>query len=108
MKSSLWTVIVVVAGIVGFLVGYTVSAYTGVRPIESAQAAEHGSAKDAAKPAETAGYGAEKAAPKAAAGYGEAAPAKQAAGGYGEAPAPKAAPAPAAKKEKPATPAAGY
>jgi hypothetical protein len=71
MKSSLWIVIVLVTGIVGFLVGYSVSSSTGV--------AHAGTAK-AAKPAATApGYGGGEAAP----GYGAPAAKKEvSAGGY--------------------------
>jgi hypothetical protein len=70
MKSSLWIVIVLVTGIVGFLVGYSVSSSTG--------GAHAGAVK--AKPAETApGYGGGEAAP----GYGTPAPKKEvSAGGY--------------------------
>jgi hypothetical protein len=94
MKSGLWVVIVLVTGIVGFLFGYSVSAYTGVRKLSEAQASEspaHAApSKQAAAPA----------AP--ASGYGGTAPQPAAAGGYGgaEKPAPKPPPV------KPA--AAGY
>jgi hypothetical protein len=73
MKSSLWIVIVLVTGIVGFLVGYSVSSSTGT---PHAAAAEKG-----AKPAESApGYGGAEAAP----GYGAkpAATKEVSAGGY--------------------------
>lgn len=88
MKTSLWSVIVVVAAIVGFLVGYTVSSYGGARKAGEAQAG-HGA--EAARPATApaGGYAAEK----------QAAPKPPAAGGYGEQ---------AATAKKPATPAAGY
>jgi hypothetical protein len=71
MKSSLWIVIVLVTGIVGFLVGYSVSSSTGPA---------HAVAGKGAKPAETApGYGGAEAAP----GYGAPAAAKEvSAGGY--------------------------
>ncbi|HEY6912919.1 MAG TPA: hypothetical protein VI356_26295 [Myxococcales bacterium] len=89
MNNSLWTVIAVVCGIVGFLMGYSTSAYTGVRKIEAA-AQEQRVATSSLAPAAPA------AAPApAAGGYGSAPAApKPAAGGYGSAPA--AAPAPAA------------
>jgi hypothetical protein len=81
MKNSLWTVIVIVVGIVGFLMGYAVSAYTGLKNIAQAQAqekAQHGTSAGA-------GYGTQ-AAPAAApapAGYGQPAAPKAEAGGYG-------------------------
>jgi hypothetical protein len=34
MKRSLWTVFVLVSGLVGFLMGYSVSSYTGVRALD--------------------------------------------------------------------------
>jgi hypothetical protein len=81
MKSSLWFVIVLVTGIVGFLVGYSVSSSTG-----SGQIAKAAAAKEPAHHAESAGYGAQPAAaqPAPTPGYGApAAPAKPAsAGGY--------------------------
>lgn len=91
MKNSLWTVIAIVCGIVGFLMGYSTSAYTGIRKIEAAaqeeRVATSGLVAPAAAPAATA---------PAAGGYGSApAAAKPAAGGYGSPPA-AAAPAPAA------------
>jgi hypothetical protein len=90
MKTGLWVVIVLVTGIVGFLVGYSVSSYTGVRKLGAPHAAETAKAAPA------------HAAPAATAGYGGAAPAPASAG-YGGAP----AAAPAAKPPvKPA--AAGY
>lgn len=92
MKSGLWVVIVLVTGIVGFLVGYSVSAYTGTRKLAEAQASEG--------PAHPAAPAKQAAAP--ASGYGGTAPQPAAAGGYGgaEKPAPKPPPV------KPA--AAGY
>ncbi len=85
MKSSLWIVIVVVVGVVGYLLGYSVSGYTGSKNAPQAQAgsAEHGSgggygAQPAAHKTETAGYGA-----PAPAAVPAAAPAPAAAGGYG-------------------------
>lgn len=90
MKSSLWTVIAIVCGIVGFLMGYSTSAYTGVRKIEAAAKEERVATSTVAAPA------AAPAPAPAAGGYGSApAAAKPAAGGYGSAPA-AAAPAPAA------------
>ncbi len=91
MKNSLWIVIVIVVGIVGFLMGYSVSAYTGFKHVGQGQAAaaettaapaEHGSQH----PAAAGGYGAQPAAAKAeSGGYGavkQPAP-KAEAGGYG-------------------------
>ena len=70
MKTSLWIVIAVVAANVGFLVGYSVSSYTGFRNVD--QAARE---TDAAAPA----YGS-----PAAPAYGAPAPARAApAPGYG-------------------------
>jgi len=40
MRTSLWIVVVVVSGIVGFLTGYSISSSTGTRGIEKAQAVE--------------------------------------------------------------------
>lgn len=83
MKSSLWIVIVLVTGIVGFLVGYSVSSSTGIAPAGGKDAA-HAATPAPAAPA--AGYGAQPAAPAkpASPGYGaEPAPAKAvSAGGY--------------------------
>lgn len=103
MKNSLWIIIALVTGIVGFLVGYSVSGFTGAR---SAQAAAQGApashdgppaAAAAAPPAHKADAG----------GYGGAsAPAHKAdAGGYGGAPPAQAQPQKVAA-EKPK--AAGY
>jgi hypothetical protein len=74
MKSSLWFVIVLVTGIVGFLVGYSVSSSTGT-----------GHAAKAGGPAHQA---------EGAPGYGGAAQPAAATGGYGGHP----AAAPAAKE----------
>ncbi len=86
MKTSLWSVIALVTGIVGFLLGYSVSAYTGSR--SQVARAGHGGAA----PTETAA----RTVPAA----------KTEAGGYGAAPE-KPAPAAAAAGEK-KTAAAGY
>jgi hypothetical protein len=64
MKSSLWVVIVVVTGIVGFLVGYSVSAGTA-GPQHAAKAAPAGHQAESAP-----GYGSQPAAKDAAPGYG--------------------------------------
>ena len=77
MKSSLWAVITIVTGLVGFLMGYSTSAYTGVRKIEAEKALPVAAATPIATPAP----------PPAAGGYGDPAP-KPAA--------PAPAPAPAA------------
>lgn len=84
MKSSLWPVITLVTGIVGFLVGYSVSGYTGKRNLGGAAAAH-------AEPAP----GPKAPGPKAP---GAAAAARPEAGGYGA----------AAEKPKEGTKAAGY
>jgi hypothetical protein len=101
MKSSLWIIIALVTGIVGFLMGYGVSSFTGTR--QPPAAAGHAARAPAGAPAEHAaagGYaGAEK--PK------DAAPA----GGYGAAEKPRdgAAPPAAGGQTADAKPkAAGY
>lgn len=56
MKTSLWVVVVLVSGIVGFLVGYSTSSYTGMQKIAGAEA---GKVEKVAAPSEApAGYGA--------------------------------------------------
>jgi hypothetical protein len=37
MRTSLWVVIALVSGLVGFLMGYSVSSYTGIRSLEKDQ-----------------------------------------------------------------------
>ncbi len=96
MKTSLWSVIVLVAAIVGFLVGYTVSSYGGARRTGEAQAG-HGAEAAKPPPAPGGGYGAEK---QAAPAEKQAAPQAPAAGGYGA--------VQTSSAKKPATPAAGY
>lgn len=105
MKSSLWIVVVVVSGLVGFLLGYSVSGSTGSRGAEAVRAAQErghaaASAPAAAGQETAAGY----AAPQAKAG------AQEAAAGYAapqKAPAPpQKAPAPPAAEKK--TAAGGY
>jgi len=55
MKTSLWIVIVIVSGLVGFLMGYSVSSYTGFHTAAKAPGKE---VKAADQPSETsAGYG---------------------------------------------------
>ncbi|GAB4419414.1 MAG: hypothetical protein OHK0032_15300 [Thermodesulfovibrionales bacterium] len=76
MKNSLWVIIVIVAAFLGFLIGYSVSSYTGYKSV----------GMGAGAPA-AGGYGA-----PTAGGYGSPAGAP-AAGGYG-APAPAAPAAP--------------
>ena len=91
MKSSLWIVVVVVAGLVGFLMGYSVSASTGSRSAEAVRAAQERGQAAAAAPAAKA-------------------PVQEAAAGYAspqKAPAPpQKAPAPPAPEKK--TAAGGY
>lgn len=77
MKSSLWAVIAIVTGLVGFLMGYSTSAYTGVRKIEGATTLPVAAATPVATPSP----------PPAAGGYGNPAP---------KSAAPAQAPAPAA------------
>ena len=57
MKSSLWVVIVVVAVFVGFLVGYSVSSYTGYKKV-GAPAQGAPASGGAPSPGEAPGYGA--------------------------------------------------
>lgn len=73
MKNSLWIVIVVVVGFIGFLVGYSVSSYTGIQKIQqgSVEKVEAGGYKSE----ESGGYGTES----ESGGYG----AKSESGGYG-------------------------
>ncbi len=122
MKSSLWIIIALVTGIVGFLMGYSVSAFTGSRRAE--EIAAHGAPRphDAAPAAagapaaqrpDAGGYaGAGGTAHDAkAGGYGGAGgtPHDAKAGGYGGAEAPRQPAVPAAQKvpaDKPK--AAGY
>jgi hypothetical protein len=86
MKNSLWIIIALVTGIVGFLIGYSVSSYTGAK--QAAAIAGHG-----AQPA------AHEKAPMAA---GTGAPAqKPEAGGYGGAEQPRQPGASAAPSGKP-------
>lgn len=110
MKPSLWIVIVVVTGIVGFLVGYSVSAYTGDKQAAELQAMQGKGARPAAPAphgeAAPAGYGAAAPAPAAPAGYGAPA-APGAPAGYGAA-VPAAATAPPKAQKAPQAPAAGY
>ncbi len=58
MKTSLWVVVALVTGIVGFLVGYSTSSYTGMRKIASAEAGKAKVEKVAAPSETPAGYGA--------------------------------------------------
>ncbi len=105
MKTSLWIIIALVTGIVGFLVGYSVSGFTGSR-----------AAQEVARGAPAPHEGAPAAAPKAdaggaahgAAGYGAATPAARdaKAGGSGGAPQPAPAQPQKLASEKPK--AAGY
>ncbi len=49
MKTGLWVSIVVVASLLGFLLGYNISSYTGVEPgyFETAEAGGYGAATEA-------------------------------------------------------------
>ena len=78
MKSSLWMVIALVSGVVGFLTGYSVSSYTGLRGGQDAAGREERVQQER--------------------GGGDA---HDAAGGYGST-------APRVPAGKPAGPAAGY
>ncbi len=70
MKTSLWVVIVLVTGIVGFLVGYSTSSYTGIRNVAGAEAGKAKVEQVAAPSQAPAGYGAQ-----APAGHGSQGPA---------------------------------
>jgi hypothetical protein len=72
-KTSLWIVVVVVAGWIGFMLGYSMSAHTGAKPAQSGTPAAAGGGYGGAKPAASGGYG----------GGNPATGAKPAAGGYG-------------------------
>jgi len=129
MKNSLWIIIALVTGIVGFLMGYSVSSYTGTRSVAEmaahgappaaadsgpAQPVGHGGSEEQAKPVAGGYGGSEEKAKPAAGGYGGSEEkAEPAAGGYGAAapakpakPAKKASAPPASSK--PVVPAAGY
>lgn len=49
MKTGLWVSIVMVAGLLGFSLGYNISSYTGVEPgyFETAEAGGYGAATEA-------------------------------------------------------------
>jgi hypothetical protein len=67
MKSSLWIVIVLVTGIVGFLVGYSVSSSTGTPHAAAGKGGGHaaeGAPGYGSQPAAAPGYGAAPAAAK--------------------------------------------
>lgn len=67
MKQSLWVIFVIVAVFLGFLIGYSVSSYTGIQKVGYV-----GSAESGGYAGEAGGYGGE------AGGYGGEA------GGYGQ------------------------
>jgi len=56
MKNSLWLVFVVVAGFLGFLIGYSVSSYTGIQKVHTGYVAQ---AEAGGYGGESGGYGAE-------------------------------------------------
>jgi hypothetical protein len=107
MKSSLWMIIALVTGIVGFLVGYSVSGFTGSR---AAQTVAHGgpAPHDDAPAARPTGVPAAPEPRTAAGGYGGAgahdAKASAPAGSGAVQPAAQVRPEKAAEKPK----AAGY
>jgi hypothetical protein len=70
MKTSLWLVIVIVVGFLGFLLGYSVSSYTGIQTAQKGSVGEVGAGGYPSE--ESAGYGTESA------GYGTES------GGYGK------------------------
>ena len=103
MKTSLWGVIALVTGIVGFLLGYSVSAYSGNRAAQLVRAGHGSPAPAAAAPAPAA-----HAAKAEAGGYPATAtppPAKAEAGG---APTPAKPAPPKAEGTGSKTAAAGY
>ena len=103
MKNSLWMIIALVTGIVGFLIGYSVAGFTGSRG--AAQVAAHGTpaAQEAAPAGAPAAHKAD------AGGYAGAGGTAHggAAGGYGGAQKPPPA-VPAAQKVAEKPKAAGY
>ena len=115
MKTSLWMIIALVTGIVGFLMGYSVSSYSGTRSAAAiagqAAPASHDAAPVAGAKPQAGGYGAaEQPQHKAAAGgYGgaEQPQHKAATGGYGGAEPAQQQKAPATA-DKPKPSAAGY
>jgi hypothetical protein len=58
MKNSLWLIIVIVVGFTGFLIGYSVSSYTGYQTVDKGYA---GGAEAGGYGGEAGGYGAEAA-----------------------------------------------
>ena len=63
MKNSLWVVFVVVSGFLGFLIGYSVSSYTGFHKVQQGSVAV---AEAGGYGGESGGYGAESAGDQAA------------------------------------------
>lgn len=55
MKNSIWVVFIVVSGIIGFLLGYSISAYTGVEQGGnfSVESSGYGQEESAESPDET-------------------------------------------------------
>ncbi|HZY05270.1 MAG TPA: hypothetical protein VFF02_17405 [Anaeromyxobacteraceae bacterium] len=118
MKTSLWIVVVMIAGFVGFLIGYSVSSHTGTRGLETIVATSQKPAAPAAAPAggyaekptaPTSGYGEKPAAPTPAA-TPQSKPSAQAssAGATPEKPAPPKQAAPRAAPSKAGSSTAGY
>jgi hypothetical protein len=100
MKTSLWVIIALVTGIVGFLMGYSISSTTGVRSLQAA----HAGPPSARRPADAPGAAGAGSASEGPAGYGssQAAPAAPASG------APQAAPASSSNPRNAEPSAAGY
>ena len=69
MKNSLWVIFVVVTGFLGFLIGYSVSSYTGIQKVqgytEVAEAGGYGG-ESGGYGGESGGYGAESGGDRAA------------------------------------------
>jgi hypothetical protein len=63
MKNSLWVIFVVVSGFLGFLIGYSVSSYTGIQKVHQGYVAV---AEAGGYGGESGGYGAESAGDRAA------------------------------------------
>ncbi len=111
MKHSLWVVVVVVVGIVGFLLGYSYSSFTGVREttaIDTGGGKEETAVAHPGAPGPAAGYGAqEPTAPQAASPGGQAGQAAETKPASPDQP--SASPsAPPRRRPKPAAATAGY
>jgi hypothetical protein len=68
MKNSLWVVFVAVSGFLGFLIGYSVSSYTGIQKVQQGYVAV---AEAGGYGGESGGYGAESSGDRAAPAHSE-------------------------------------